>query len=102
MAEHKQKRTSENITEVETEETSFILEPTQIELGSGYTLHINYDENENPIVDVKTYGEVNMTQLKREIQKAFPNAKIRQLNQPPQPVIVTKKRKKRTNKKKNK
>ncbi|MBX5328898.1 MAG: hypothetical protein QHH18_06805 [Candidatus Bathyarchaeota archaeon] len=102
MAEHKQKRPTENITEVDTEEHGFLLEPTQVELGAGYTLQVKYDENENPIVSIKTYGNVNMNQLKKEIQKAYPNARILQLNQSPQPVIVSKKHKKPKTKKKHK
>jgi len=89
MAEHKH----ETIIEVDQEEAAFTIEPAQVEIGSGYTLCVKYDENENPLVDVKTYGQVDMTKLLKEIKKAFPNAQIRQLNQN-QPVIVTKKTKK--------
>jgi len=102
MAEHKQKRTTEHLTETETEEQGFLLEPTQVELGAGYTVNVKYDENENPIVNVKTYGKVDMNQLKKEIMRAYPNAQIQQISQSQQPVIVTKKHKKPNIKKKRK
>jgi len=99
MAERKTKRESESLTELDSEETGFVLEPTQLEVGSGYTLSVNYDENEKPIVDIKTYGEVDMTRLRREIERIFPNAQIRQLNQT-RSITIVKKRKRKPNIKK--
>jgi hypothetical protein len=92
MAERKHKRGSEEIARLETEEASFVLEPAEVEVGSGYALAVSYDENENPIVDIKTYGEINITQVRREIAQLFPNARIRQLNQTGS-VFVSKKSK---------
>jgi len=94
MAERKSKRESENPVELDSEELGFVLEPTQVEVGSGYTVSVSYDENEKPIVDVKTYGEVDVTKLRREIERAFPNAKIRQLNQTRSVAIVKKRKRK--------
>lgn len=91
MAERKHKHEP---VELDAEETGFVLEPTQVEVGSGYTVSVNYDENEKPIIDVKTYGEVNMAKLRKEIERLFPDARIRQLNQT-QTVTVAKKRKKK-------
>jgi hypothetical protein len=53
-----------------------LVEPT-VELGSGYTMAVRYNENERPLVDVKTYGQVDLARLRAEIQHAFPNAQIR-------------------------
>jgi hypothetical protein len=89
LAERKSKR-EVHIVEVEPEETSFILEPTQVEVGSGYTLSINYSEDEKPIVNIKTYGKVDLTQIRREIERLFPNAQIRQAI-PTQTVAIVKK-----------
>jgi len=99
MAERKNKRGSENAVSVDSEDVSFILEPNRCEVGSGYTVAVNYDEDERPIVDVRTYGEVDIAQLRRDIGRAFPNAQIRRLNQA-RSVTVTKakKRKERTRK----
>jgi hypothetical protein len=100
MSERKHKRGSEDVLGMEVEETCFVLEPTQVEVGSGYALAISYDENENPIVDVKTYGQVDLTQVRREIEQIFPNAQIRQLNRK-QSVVVAK-RTKNAKRKRNK
>jgi hypothetical protein len=91
MAERKHKRETED-TETE-EETGFILEPTQLEIGSGYTLSVNYDENEKPIINVKTYGQVDVIKLRREIEKLFPNAQINQLDQGHSITVVKRKAK---------
>jgi len=102
MAERKNKRESENLVELDPEELGFVLEPTQVELGSGYTVSINYDENQKPIIDVKTYGKVNLEKLRMEIARAFPNAQIRQLKQTQSITIVKKRRKKKQTQKTNK
>jgi hypothetical protein len=99
MAEHKTKREPRNIIELGSEDTSFVLEPTQVEVGSGYTVAVSYDENEKQIIDVKTYGEVDVTKLRREIERIFPNARIRQLNPKRSVTIVKKRKRKHKNKK---
>jgi len=76
MSEHKHKRESVNITETD-EDSNIVLEPAQIELGSGYTLAVSYDENQKPIIEVKTYGHINLAQLQKEIEALFPDAQIR-------------------------
>ena len=93
MPERKHKREPESLIELDPEELGFVLEPTQIEVGSGYTISVSYDKNEKQIVDVKTYGEVDIAKLRRDIEQAFPNAKIRQLNQTRSVTIVKKKKK---------
>jgi len=93
MAERKHKRVSEGMPELD-EEASILLEPTQVELGSGYTLSVSFDEEQRPVVDVKTYGRVNLAQLKKEIEGAFPNARIRQREQVNTLMASKKKRRK--------
>jgi hypothetical protein len=93
MAERKHKRGSEDIAELD-EDASVVLEPAQIELGSGYTLAVSYDENERPVVDIKTYGQVDLARLRREIEGVFPNAQIRQKGQL-QTVTIAKKNKRK-------
>jgi len=99
MAERKSKRESEHPIELDPDELGYVLEPTQVEVGSGYTVSVSYDENEKPVIDVKTYGEVDVPKLRREIERAFPNARIRQLNQT-QTITIARKRKKKPNVKK--
>ncbi|MGB8780817.1 MAG: hypothetical protein WCD81_09250 [Candidatus Bathyarchaeia archaeon] len=99
MAERKNKRASENAVTTDSEEVSFILEPNHVEVGSGYTVAVSYGEDERPIVDVKTYGQVDIEQLRRDIGRAFPNAQIRRLNQARSVTVAkVKNRKKKTRK----
>jgi hypothetical protein len=100
MAERKHKRESGGFIEMDSEESGFVLEPTQVEVGSGYTVSVKYDENEKPVIDVKTYGEVDITKLRREIERAFPNAQIRRLKQTQSVTIIKKRKRKRNTKKK--
>jgi hypothetical protein len=101
MAERKSKRESENL-ELESEQLGFILEPAQIEVGSGYTLSVSYDDNEKPIIDVKTYGTVDIPKLRREIERVFPHAKIRRLNETQSVTIIKRRKGKQKHKKKSK
>jgi hypothetical protein len=100
MSERKHKHEPENVNEVCNEELGFVLEPTPIEVGSGYALLISYDENEKPIVDVKTYGEVNISRLRKEIEKIYPDAQIRHLGQKSSVIIVKREKRKPGSKKK--
>jgi hypothetical protein len=88
MSERKKKQDSENTVEVESEENEFVLEPTEIEVGAGYTLAVHYDEKQRPTVTVKTYGQVDLTQIKREILKIFPDAQIKRTSQTKSVKIV--------------
>lgn len=94
MPERKHKREPERFVELDSEDLGFVLEPTQVEVGSGYTVSVSYDEEDKPILDVKTYGEVDTAKLRREIERMFPNAEIRQLDKP-QSIIVRKRKRKR-------
>jgi len=100
MRERKHKRTPESFIELDSEELGFVLEDTEVEVGSGYTLSVNHDEKQRPIVDVKTYGQVDFIKLRKEIERLFPNAQIRQQNRIRSVTIVKKKEKKRPFKKK--
>lgn len=95
MAEKKHKKELTGHIELEMDDLGFVLEPAQVEVGSGYTVSVSYDENEKPIVDIKTYGEVNMAKLQKEIRKAFPDAEIRNLNNAGTVTIVKKRKKRR-------
>ena len=97
MSERKNKRVSqtENVEE-DSEETTFLVEPTPVEIGAGYTVAVSHDENEREVIDVKTYGQVDMSRLRKEIQRVFPDAEIRRFNQTASVTVL------RTSKKKNK
>jgi hypothetical protein len=94
MRERKHKRQQENIIELDREELGFVLEPAQVEVGSGYAISVSYDKDENPIIDVKTYGEVDVAKLQKEIKRVYPKAQIRRLSQTPSVTIVRKRRSK--------
>lgn len=79
MSERKHKQTDPGEPEIESDLT---LEPAHVEVGSGYTLQIKYDNDQKPTVNVKTYGNVDLAQIRREIAKIFPNAKIGHLGEP--------------------
>ena len=100
MPEKKSKH-EQGVTAEEPEDYAFVLEPAQIEVGSGYSFSVNYDEDDKPIIDLKTYGNVNMTKIKREIERAFPNAQIRQLKTQSIIVATKPKRKQKTKKKRH-
>jgi hypothetical protein len=72
------------------DDLGFILEPAKIEIGSGYAVSLSYDEDGNPVVDVKTYGEVDLAKIRKDIERLYPNAQIRQLNQEPTVTVVRK------------
>jgi hypothetical protein len=50
-------------------------ESESIELGSGYSISLDYVE-EAPVIYVKTYGEVDLASLRKEIGRHYPGAKI--------------------------
>jgi hypothetical protein len=85
-------RRESDSTGARSEDQGYVLEPTKIEVGSGYTFSVRYDENENPVIDLKTYGNVNIRKIVKEIQHAFPKAQIRKINEV-QTFIAVKKNK---------
>jgi len=78
------RKTKPQIALATEEETGFLLEPSRVEVDAGYTLKIDYDQQDNQIVSIKTYGKVDLAKIKHEIRKAFPEAQIRQ-----EPYVIT-------------
>jgi len=100
MVDKKQKREAQGPVELSLpEDWGFILEPAKIEIGSGYTVSLTYDEEGNPIVDVKTYGEVDSAKIRRDIERLYPNVQIRHINEEPTVTIVKKNKRKGKTKK---
>jgi len=79
MSEHKRK-TRGTFDIFGFDEDSFLfgseIEPTKGEGGSGYSMSVTYDEKGKPVVKVETYGDVDMAELRRNIQQRYPGAKI--------------------------
>jgi hypothetical protein len=68
---------------------------TRVEIGSAYAVAVGYDENNEPVVDVKTYGTVDMAKVRRELESLFPNARIRHLNRASSVALIRREKKKR-------
>ncbi|MFQ6087202.1 MAG: hypothetical protein ACE5OV_04190 [Candidatus Bathyarchaeia archaeon] len=68
------------------EERLFEQEP--IEGGSGYSMSVTYDEKGKPVVKVKTYGDVDVAELRKDIERQYPGAKIEGLEKQPLIRIV--------------
>lgn len=79
MPERRKKLEGETVVELDPDKAFCILDSTQVEVGSGYTVSVDYNEDGKPIIDVKTYGEVDTVNIRRAIQKLFPGAQIRTL-----------------------
>ena len=94
MTERKTKRDETGI-EFDPGEANFVMESAKVEIGSGYALSIGYDEHEKPVIDVKTYGKVDFDKIRKEIERIFPDGRIRNLAQPGPVTIVKREKKKR-------
>jgi len=51
--------------------------------GSGYSMAVTYDERGKPVVQVKIYGDVDTAELRRDMEKRYPGAKIEGLEKKP-------------------
>jgi len=74
-----------------------LLESDTIQLGSGYSILLD-SANEAQVVYVKTYGEVDLIALRKEIGRHYPGAKIEGLTSNT-PLRVTQKRRSKSGKK---
>jgi hypothetical protein len=51
--------------------------------GSGYSVSVTYDEKGKPVVKVQTHGDLDATELRRDIEQRYPGAKIEGLEKQP-------------------
>ena len=70
-----------------------LLENEALELGSGYSILLD-SANEAQVVYVKTYGEVDLVALRKEIGRHYPCAKIEGLNSNDPVRVIQKQRSK--------
>ncbi len=68
--------------------------------GSGYSVSVTYDGKGKPIVKVETQGDVDVAELRRDIEQRYPGAKIEGLEKQPlirvvdeEPELVKKEKK---------
>lgn len=91
MSEKRHKReTSPSVKLDLADDLGFILEPAKIEIGSGYAVSLSYDEDGNQVVNVKTFGDVNLSKIRKDVERLYPNARIRRLSQEPTITVVKK------------
>ena len=80
-------------------EEDFLLgEPTKG--GSGYSISVTYDEKGEPVVQVKTYGDVDTAELRRDIEQRYPGARIEGLKRKPLIRVIEEKEKSEAEKEK--
>ena len=66
----------------------FLFGREPVEGGSGYSISVTYDEKGKPVVQVKTYGDVDVAELRRDIEQRYPGARIEGLEKKPLIRIV--------------
>jgi len=86
MPEKKRKRPFFDLFGFDKEDFLFGREP--VEGGSGYSISVTYDEKGKPVVQVKTYGDVDVAELRRDIEQRYPGARIEGLEKKPLIRIV--------------
>ena len=71
------------------EDFLFGKEPTRG--GSGYSISMTYDDGGKPVVKVKTHGNIDVTELRRDIERRYPGARIEGLEKKPLIRVVDEK-----------
>ena len=89
MIDRKNKRAANRDIEVNGAEHNFFLEPAQVEIGSGYTVKVSYDESDKPVLDIKTYGEVDTAWLQKELKRIFPKIQTQRLRKAKSRNVIT-------------
>jgi len=56
--------------------------------GSGYSISVTYDEHGKPVVQAKTRGDVNVSELQKDLEERYPGARIEGLEGKPLIRIV--------------
>ncbi|MFP3984681.1 MAG: hypothetical protein ACLFU9_01765 [Candidatus Bathyarchaeia archaeon] len=79
MAERKHRKNLSDILSTYRPECFTLTEPEHVEIGSGYSISVEYDKNSKPIICVKKYGDVDTKGLRRELEKNYPGAAIQGL-----------------------
>ena len=91
MPERKRKRRFFDLFGFDEEDFLFE-EPTKG--GSGYSRSVTYDEKGKPVVQVKTYGDVDTAELRKDIEQRYQRAKIEGLEKKPLIRIIDEEEKK--------
>jgi len=86
MPERKKKRRFFDLFGFDEEDFLFGQEPVEGE--SGYSISVTYDNSGKPVVQVQTRGDVNTTELRRDIEQQYPGARIEGLEKKPLIKVV--------------
>jgi hypothetical protein len=70
------------------DEEDFLFGQESIKGGSGYSISVTYDSSGKPVVQVQTRGDVDTTELRRDIEQQYPGARIEGLEKKPLIRIV--------------
>ena len=81
MPERKKKRRFFDLFGFDKEDFLFGQEPAEGE--SGYSISVTYDNSGKPVVQVQTRGDVNTTELRRDIEQQYLGTKIKGLEKKP-------------------
>jgi len=74
------------------EDFSFGREP--VEGGSGYSIIVTHDKEGKPVVRVEAHGDVDIKELRKDIEQRYPGARIEGLEKQPLIRIVDDKKEK--------
>jgi len=80
----------------------FLLGLESVKGDSGYSISVAYDEEGKPVVRVETHGDVNVKELRRDIEQRYPGARIEGLEKQQLIRIVDEAKKEKTELKKKK
>jgi hypothetical protein len=86
MPERKKRRRFSDLFGFDEEKFLFGKEP--IEGQSGYSISVTYDSSGKPVVQVQTRGDVNTTELRKDIEHQYPGARIEGLEKRPLIKVV--------------
>jgi hypothetical protein len=95
LEDRRQRKSSPDLADMDEHQSFLLTEPEPIEIASGYSISVKYDEEGKPTICVKKYGDVDTRGLRREIERNYPGAQIQGLEKP-QAIEVKKERKRKT------
>ena len=81
MPERKRKKEIFDLFNFGEEDFLFGREPAGA--GSGYSISVTYDEGGTPLVKVEVHGDVDVAELRRDIERRYPGARIEGLEKKP-------------------
>jgi hypothetical protein len=86
LSERRRKRSIFDLFDFSEEDFLFRHEPLEGE--SGYSISVTYDSEGKPVVRVKTSGNVDVAELRKDIEERYPGARIEGLEEKPLIRIV--------------